>query len=176
MTFPEIKDVLEALSYAATIIGIPVAICVFLIEKRKDRRQAEMDAFREADARYVSYLTLCLEHPDLKGFDPCCYSEGATKSGLNAQALTLFTVLVAMLESSYILYRDQRPAIRAKQWQGWHDYMVDWARRPEFRRAWPIVLRSQFDTDFVQYMDKIMRDAEPSELAAGDKAAGSESQ
>lgn len=160
MIAPEIKDFLEALSYVATIVGIPVAIIVFVFEKRKDRRQREIETFKDLGEEYVAYLTLCLEHPDLSGFDPCCYSEDAARSGLDAKTLTLLTVLVAMLESSFVLYQGHRSAIRAKQWQGWHDYIVDWAKRPDFRKAWPIIVSSQFDTDFVSYMDQIMRENE----------------
>ena len=159
MISPETKDFLEALSYLATIIGIPVAIVAFIAEKRKDRRARARDAYVEANARYIDYLTLCLEHPELDGFDLSEQDPDVRKSGLDVKKLALFTILISILETGYVLYADQRENARLRQWQGWHDYMVMWARRADFRIVWPL-LGPQFDTEFVQHMEKIMRETE----------------
>jgi hypothetical protein len=157
MTFEEIKGFLEAGSYLATIIGIPVAIIVFLSEKRKDRIQAERETYMEADGRYIDYLKMCLEHPELDCFEFTKNDPDLSTTGLDVKKLTLFTILISLLEFGYVLYRDQHISARSTQWQGWHDYMAMWAQREDFRRAWP-VLGPQFDTDFVKYMEQIMRD------------------
>jgi hypothetical protein len=156
---PETKDLLEALSYLATVIGIPVAIIAFIAEKRKDRRERERDAYIEANARYIDYLTLCFEHPELDAFDLSEQAPDVRESGLDVKKLALFTILISILETGYILYADQRENARLRQWQGWHDYMVMWARRADFRKAWPL-LGPQFDTEFVQHMEKIIRETE----------------
>jgi hypothetical protein len=69
MNTPEIKDTLEVLAYLATIIGIPIAIAVFWHEKRKDRIQRERETFAEANGRYIEYLSMCLDHPELNCFE-----------------------------------------------------------------------------------------------------------
>jgi len=157
---PETKDFLEALSYLATIVGIPVAIAAFVAEKRKDRQGREKEAYVEANARYVDYLKLCLEYPELDASDFSEQDQEVKDSGLGAKKLTLFTILVSILETGYILYADQREKALLRQWQGWSDYMEMWAGQPDFRMAWPLC-SPQFDTEFVQYMERIMREAEP---------------
>jgi len=166
MMSTEMMDILEALSYIATIIGIPVAIVAFLAEMRKSRRERERDAYVEANARYVGYLTLCLEHPELDGFDLSEQDPEVRDSGFEVKKLALFSILISILETGYILYADQRDNAELRQWQGWHDYMMMWASRPDFRKAWPL-LGPQFDTEFVQQMEKIMRDTATTTPVAG---------
>ncbi|MCW5550575.1 MAG: hypothetical protein KIS67_00275 [Verrucomicrobiae bacterium] len=159
MITPELKDTLEALSYFATIIGIPVAIVVFLLEKKKDRLQHERETYIEANGRYIDYLTMCLEHPELDCSEFTKDDPDLEKADMDVKKLTAFTVLISLLETGYVLYRDQHTSARSTQWRGWHDYMVTWSRRPDFRRAWPI-LGPQFDSDFVQHMEKILRETD----------------
>jgi len=149
---------LEGISHLATIIGIPIAITIFVLEKRKHRKQLELEAFMEADERYRNHLMLCLQYPELNGFDPCCFGESAKNCDLDAKNLTMLALVVSMLESSFVLYRGHEEQLRSKQWQGWRLYMVDWARRPEFRKAWPVIRCSQFDTEFIECMDQIMKE------------------
>ncbi len=160
MTFTELKDLLEAASYAATVIGIPVAILVFLYEKRKDRATQEMETYLNANEKYIQYLTLCLEHPDLDCFDLSALEPLVVATGLDIKKLTLFTILISMLETGYLLYRRHKSVIRRSQWQGWHDSMIMWASRPDFRRAWP-ALGPQFDSDFNALLEQFVRDTKP---------------
>ena len=69
MTFAEFKDVLDAASYVATIIGIPVATLIFLNEKRKERSAREVETYVYSNEKYIEFLKLCLEHSDLDCFD-----------------------------------------------------------------------------------------------------------
>lgn len=160
MTFAEAKDILEAASYATTIIGIPIAILVFLYGKRKDRSAQEVDTYLHANEKYIQYLILCLEHPDLDCFDLSVLEPQVKATDLDIKRLTLLTILISMLETGYLLYRRHKTTIRRSQWQGWHDYMVMWASRPDFRRAWP-ALGPQFDSDFYVFMDQLLRDTRP---------------
>lgn len=151
MSLTEHKDLLEALSYFATILGIPIAIAAFLYEKRKERLQREIETYIEANQRYIEYLTLCLEYPELDCGEFLSDDKDAVAAGLSVGKLTMFTILVSLLEGGYVLYRSHQGAIRKKQWRGWSDYMDFWASRQDFRKAWPL-LGSQFDTDFVEHM------------------------
>ena len=49
---------LEALSYLVTIIGLPLAIAVFVLDRRRDRQTDEEEI----------YLRLSDEHADLCGW------------------------------------------------------------------------------------------------------------
>ena len=118
MFLTEHKDLLEALSYLATIVGIPIAILAFLYEKRKDRLQREIETYTEANQRYIEYLTLCLEHPEFECAEFLPDDKNAAAAGLSVGKLTMFTILISLLEGGYVLYRSHRGAIRKKQWQG----------------------------------------------------------
>ena len=71
------------------------------------------------------------------------------------QKLTLFEILISVLESAFLLYESQESELREKQWRGWVDYLRIWARREDFRRAWP-VLKGNFDRTFVHMMNDLV--------------------
>jgi hypothetical protein len=150
-----LADLANLATFVATFIGIPVAVLTFLSEKRKERRQREADAYIQAGDRYVQYLTLCLQHPELDCFDLSVLEPQVRETRLSIQKLTLFTILISMLEAGFILYTDHRREVKERQWQGWHDYMIMWASRPDFRQAWP-ALGPQFDQKFVQEMERLI--------------------
>ncbi len=158
MTFIQAKDLLEAAFYASTIIGIPVSILVFLGQKRNERSARELETYLNANAKYMEYLTLCLQYPDLDCFDVSISEPEVKASGLEMRKLILFTILISLLETGYLLYRRHKASVRRTQWQGWHEYMAMWASRTDFRRAWP-VLGLQFDSDFVREMNQLLLDA-----------------
>jgi hypothetical protein len=155
MTLADLKDILEALSYIATIIGIPIAIGVFLYEKRKDRAASELETYMRSNDKYIGYLTLCLQYPELGGFDNFPDEEEVKLSNLSPEQLTLFTVLISTMETGFLLYRTQGSAIRDSQYRGWYEYMIYWANRDAFRRAWR-ALSTQFDKDFEKTMNGII--------------------
>ena len=66
MEFGNIKEWFELLSYAATIIGIPLAIYIFYKDKIKERKLKEKEALFTSHSLYVDYLKICLENPGLK--------------------------------------------------------------------------------------------------------------
>jgi len=158
MTFTELKDYLEAAFYATTIIGIPVSIFVFLSEKRKERLAREMETYLQANEKYIQYLALCLDHPNLDCFDLAISDKLVHSTGLSIQKLTLFTILISMMEAGFLLYRRHKTAIRRTQWQGWYDYMVMWADRLDFRQAWPVI-GPQFDSEFYTLMTRLISES-----------------
>lgn len=158
MTFLALKDALEALSYCATIIGIPVAIGVFIYQKRKDRVEHEIDTYLRANDKYVQYLSLCLDHPEL-GFSENSLNEPeVARSGFNLKQLNIFSVLVSMLETGFLLYRYQNSAVRDAQWRGWYKYIEYWASRSDFRDAWEAI-GPEFDEDFQAFTNKLISEA-----------------
>jgi hypothetical protein len=145
------KDWLEAASYLATILGIPLAILLFWNEKRRERSAREEQVYLSPNRQYVEYLTLCFENPDLDIFDlvtPTKRSPENTK-----REWVAFTILISTMEQAYLLYR-QHPNQKNQQWRGWRDYMRWWMARPNFRVAWE-GLTDQFDRDFVSFVESL---------------------
>ncbi len=58
----------ELLSYIVTVIGLPMAILVFALEKRKERQNEEDAVYESISEKYQEFLRVVLDHPDLHLF------------------------------------------------------------------------------------------------------------
>jgi len=56
----------ELLSYIVTVIGLPLAILVYLFEQHKERRNDENDVYERLSRNYQDFLQLALDNPDLQ--------------------------------------------------------------------------------------------------------------
>jgi hypothetical protein len=143
----------ELLSYVVTVVGLPLAIAVFLYEQRRERENEEEAVYQLLSDNYQDFLKMALDNPDLKLF-----SAGATAS-LNEEQrerqLILFNMLVSLFERAYLLlHEDDMAPKQARRWHSWKDYMLEWCRRSDFRASLPQLLRGE-DPDFVRYLQGI---------------------
>jgi len=149
---PTLLQIAEFLSYVATIVGIPLALALFFFDRRAERWERRQRIYEAPNALYADYLRLCMEHPDLDIFDvpaPTLYTTENKKKEWIA-----FTLLVSMMESAYLLYRDHPDPSSNSQWPGWVEYMQWWLSRPNFADAWGM-LSLQFDSEFVHFVDAL---------------------
>jgi hypothetical protein len=58
----------ELLSYVVTVVGLPLAISVFVFEQRKERDNEEDEVYQLLSDNYQEFLRVALEHPDLRLF------------------------------------------------------------------------------------------------------------
>jgi hypothetical protein len=107
----------------------------------------------------VQYLTLCLDHPELEGFELLAGEKEAQETGLDIKKLTLFAVLITLLEMGFLLYQRYGGHLK-REWQDWHTYSAIWVRREDFRKAWS-ALGPQFKKNFYNYMDQLIRENAP---------------
>lgn len=149
-----LKEILEILTYLSTILGIPLAIYLFYQEKKKERIDREWGTYNALDDKYVEFLRLCLENIDLDVFDIRMKSRNKMTNEQKRRELIIFTILISIFERAFLMYRDQSSKIKKTQLLGWNDYILDWTKRDNFRKAWT-VLGDQFDVDFINYMNKI---------------------
>ena len=155
----------EVLSYVVTIVGLPMAIAVFLYEQRKERRNEQEEIYQRLSDEYASFLRLALEHADLhlvrRG------GEGVELNDEQAERkFTIFNILVSLFERAYILVYDEEMDRQTRRlWQSWEDYMREWCRRPDFRAALKDLLRGE-DEDFAAHILRI------AEMEAGHPATG----
>lgn len=149
-------NTLDILVKIAQLVGIPVGIVVYGLNKRKERLDREYGTYNALDEKYVEYLTLCLEHDDLDVADvPKGRAEPLTPEQRRRE-LIMFSILLSIMERAYLMYRDESDAARQSQWEGWSAYIVDWSRRPNFASAAP-VLSQQFDRRFSEYLDGLIQ-------------------
>ncbi|HSW14841.1 MAG TPA: hypothetical protein VLI06_18495 [Solimonas sp.] len=147
-------EVWEFLSYVVTVIGLPLAIGVFIYEQRKERRNEEEEIYQQLSDEYADFLRLTLEHSDLhllrQGGGPTELSDEQRE-----RKAVLFDLLISLFERAYLLvYEDDMSRQTQRMWQSWEDYMRDWCRREDFRSALPELLRGE-DEDFCRHILRI---------------------
>lgn len=144
-------DNLETILKITQLIGIPVAIILYVINKQKERRDKDYGTYDTLDDKYIDYLTLCLEYPDLDVADTPRANTGPLNETQQHCQLIMFSILVSIMERAYLMYLDRSYRVREQQWAGWEAYIEQWGLRDNFRNALP-ALASGFDERFVGYL------------------------
>lgn len=146
----------ELLSYVVTVIGLPLAIWIFVYEQRKERRNEQEELFQRLSDEYTSFLRVVLENADLQ----LLRLHGAEQSLSDEQKerqFVLFGILVSIFERAYMLvYEDVMDRQTRRLWLSWEDYMRDWCKRADFRAALPELLQGE-DEDFQRHIEAIAR-------------------
>ena len=148
------KEAWELASYVVTVIGLPLAIYVFLYEQRKERDNEEEEVYQLLADNYQDFLKVVLENPDLRLF-----SAEATPDLTGEQRermFVIFSMLISLFERAYLLLHEHDMSSRqARRWSSWEDYMREWCGRADFRDALPMLLRGE-DPDFARYITALL--------------------
>jgi hypothetical protein len=143
------RETWEILSYAVTVVGLPLAIVVFLYEQRKERDNEEEEVYQLLADNYQDFLKVALANPDLRLFS--AQSAQLTEEQ-RERRLIIFSMLVSLFERAYLLLHEESMTGRqARRWYSWEDYMTEWCRRADFRESLPSLLRGE-DVDFARYI------------------------
>ncbi len=155
-TGPDWREYWEIASYVVTVIGLPLAIWVFVHEQRKERQNDDDEVYQKLSAEYTEFLKLVLENADLR-----LMSTGTIAPVNDEQAerrWVLFSILISLFERAYLLvYEDQMPRQQRRLWLSWEDYMREWCRRSDFREALPRLLEGE-DADFVAHITRLAKE------------------
>jgi hypothetical protein len=146
---------MELLSYVVTVVGLPLAIYVFLDEQRKERTNEEAETYQRLSDEYNDFLKLVIENSDLQ----LLRHEGS-ETELTPEQLerkqAAFGILVALFERAYILvYEENMDKQQRRLWRSWEDYMREWCRRRDFREALPALLEGE-DPDFAAHIYRLV--------------------
>ena len=140
----------ELLSYVVTVIGLPLAIAVFVYEQRKERDNEEDAVYQLLSDNYQDFLRIALEHSELRLFAP--EQTPALTEEQRERMLIIFSMLVSLFERAYLLlHEDHMDPRQQRLWQSWEDYMLEWCRRADFHAALPTLLRGE-DPEFATYL------------------------
>lgn len=153
MKFEDLKNLLESLSYAASIIGIPVAIALYFKDKSNERKTREKESLFTSHSLYVDYLKICLENPDLEIYDLTYKNPEYTK--IIKKEFIAFEILFAYLESAFFYYKDQTEIMKIKRWSGWVDFIKGYIKQENFISAWRHT-EDQWDKDFSHFMNVLI--------------------
>ncbi len=144
----------ELLSYLVTIVGLPLAIASYLIEKKKERQNDNEEIYQRLSDEYREFLKLVLDNADLK----LLRTEGA-QIELNEEQkerrTAIFGILISLFERAYLLvYENDMDKQSLRLWRSWEDYMREWVRRADFRAALDTLLEGE-DEDFIAYLKEL---------------------
>lgn len=143
----------EIASYVVTVVGLPMAILFYVLDRLKHRQQEEEEIYLMLADEYVDFLKLALEHPDLRLLDP------APTEGLNAEQISrkkvLFGILISLFERAYILtYEPGMRGAELRRWRSWEDWIREWCGREDFRSSMGEHLAGE-DPDFAAYLQEL---------------------
>lgn len=148
---------MEFLSYLVTVIGLPLAIALFVYEQRKEHANDEEELYQRLSDEYASFLRLVLEHADLRLMSPHKPDAPLTDEQRERKSV-LFGILISLFERAYLLvYEEDMPKQTRRLWQSWEDYMREWCVRADFRAMLPELLRGE-DPDFGAHISRIARE------------------
>ena len=161
MDLEKAGKIIEIISGVITILGVPVAIGIYLRERKKERMARETETYTAMDEKYQEFLRLCLDHPFLNIYDDGNADFNGYSKEEQAKALLLFDILVSIFERAFVMYKDHDNTIRKAQWEGWVSFMNSWMKRQDFRVCWENHLGSQWETNFSKYMDHLYKINKP---------------
>lgn len=146
----------ELMSYIVTVIGLPLAIVVFLFEQRKERENEEEEVYELLSDNYQEFLKTALENPDLRLFSAATI---ALNEEQKERQFIIFSMLISLFERAYLLlYEEDMSAKQARRWNSWEDYIGEWCRRRDFRETLPKLLHGE-DPSFVRYVQRLAESA-----------------
>jgi hypothetical protein len=143
----------ELLSYVVTVVGLPLAIAVFIFEQRKERDNEEEEVYQLLSDNYQEFLKITLEHPDLRLF--ASEETPALSVEQHERMFIIFSMLISLFERAYLLlYEEGMKEKQLRRWRSWEDYMGEWCNRADFRASLPALLRGE-DPEFADYIQKL---------------------
>src|ERR1044071_8804643 len=96
----------EWLSYVVTVVGLPLAIFVFVFEQRKERDNEEENVYQLLSDNYQDFLKVALDNADLRLFATDSTPELSPQQ--SERMLIIFSMLISLFERAYLLlYEDE---------------------------------------------------------------------
>lgn len=143
----------ELASYIVTVVGLPLAIAVFLYEQRKERENEDEEAYQLLSDAYTDFLKLVLDNPDLQLRTRTHIA--SLSADQRERMMVLYEILIALFERAYLLaYEEDMSDRKRRRWLSWEDYMREWCGREDFRNALPVLLHGE-DPDFGRYISRL---------------------
>ena len=144
----------ELMSYVVTVVGLPLAIFVFLFNERKERDNEEEEVYQLLADNYQDFLKVVLANPDLRLFS--AESTPELTGEQRERMLVIFSMLISLFERAYLLlFEDDMSGRQRRRWSSWEDYMREWCGRADFRDSLPMLLRGE-DPDFARYITALL--------------------
>lgn len=156
----------EIASYVVTVIGLPFAIIVFMLEQRKERQNEEEEIYQKLSDEYANFSKLLLKNADLRLMSEEIPDEELSPEQRERKKI-IFDILISLFERAFILVYDKNMSAQTKRlWSTWEDYIYSWCKREDFRKALPELLEGE-DPDFGAYIRRVSNDCRGKHLGNG---------
>ncbi|RUT31102.1 hypothetical protein EMQ25_09515 [Arsenicitalea aurantiaca] len=143
----------ELASYVVTVVGLPLAIVIFVVEQRKQRANEEHEIQQLLADNYTDFLRLCLDNPDLRLLGSSVTPDPTEEKAERIRAL--YSILISLFERAYVLtHADRLNPRQQRYWLTWEDFMREWCEREDFRLMLPQLLQGE-DPAFAAHMRRI---------------------
>jgi len=151
-------EIWEMASYIVTVVGLPFAIAVFMLEQRKERQADQEEIYQRLSDEYREFLKLVIDNPDLQLLRRAPGVATLTAEQ-HERRRAIFEILISLFERAYLLvYEETMDTNTARLWSSWEDYMREWCNRDDFRAALPELLQGE-DPDFQKHILALSRRA-----------------
>ena len=158
------KDAFELASYVVTVVALPFAVWVFLVEQRKERENEEEEAYQHLSDAYNHFLEIVLSNADLQLRTNAALPSPTPEQ--NERMLVIFDMLMSLFERAYLVaYKEQMSPTEQRRWNSWDDYMREWCRRDDFYNTLPTLLRGE-DAAFQNYLRRVAQEERGSPILA----------
>lgn len=140
---------MEFFSYVATIVGIPLATFIFVVQEKKERQNEQEEIYDKLMGHYTDIQNKLFEHPELDIHDkPLENPEDSRRQYI------LYEMVISLFERSFILLEYEKDPEYQRMWNSWVDYIRQWLKYNNFRAALPQLMEGE-DAEFVTYMSKL---------------------
>jgi hypothetical protein len=147
------REAFELASFIVTVVGLPFAIAVFLVQQRQERENEEEEAYQHLSDAYNDFLKVVLANADLQLRTSTALQNPSGDQ--NERMLVIFDMLISLFERAYLVaYKADMTPTEKRRWNSWDDYMREWCRRDDFHNAMPLLLRGE-DPDFQSYIRQV---------------------
>ncbi len=152
----------ELASYVVTVIGLPLAIGVYVFDQRHERRNEEDEVYQLLSDAYNDFLRVVIDNPDLH------LRSNVATADLTAEQqermLLIFDMLISLLERAYLTaYTDAMTPSQRRRWNSWEDFMREWLQRDAFFHRLPHLLKGE-DPEFAAYFQRLAHEERGIEL------------
>lgn len=146
----------EFASYVVTVIGLPMAIAVFVMEQRKERANEEDAAYQLLSDAYNDFLKVTIDNADLRLRSVTATTDLTAEQ--KERQLLVFDMLISLFERAYLTaWSPHMNAEQSRRWNSWEDFMRDWIRRDDFHARLPELLQGE-DPEFADYVRALVVD------------------
>lgn len=150
----------ELASYVVTVVGLPFAIVVFMLEQRKERQNEDEEIYQKLSDEYADFSKLLLANADLRLMSDEIPDETLTPEQRERKKI-IFDILISLFERAFILVHEENMSPQTRRlWSTWDDYIRSWCRRDDFRKGLPDMLEGE-DPEFSSLILKIAAEAAP---------------